>query len=875
MTTRVPRNCLFLALMLLLFAAPAQAAHTICVDPGHGGTDPGAVGCGLEEATVVLKVGWMLHDLLKADPDLKPIMTRTTDTFISLGNRVAYANDNNAKRFASIHCNAFNGSASGIETYCYHSGSGASFDQRDRIQEEMTSIWPALPDRGGKTAGFYVIKNTSMPATLSELAFIDKCSLDAKYLADQNQLKAAAKAHHKAIRESLGLSAPPDPVDPDPVDPDPTPGTGILQGVVFEEKGVGTADMSIRLTGALVKASGDAGSGTTTASSPDAEWLLDLPAGTYTVTASRQGHYDNSRVCEVIAGQGTWCSLGLHKKEEEEPLPEIGTVTGVVYEDQGVGSQDMSVRLPGAMVAATGPGGTHMTIAAPQDAAWEFTLPEGTYAVSVYQPGYWMNERVCMVKKGEDTWCSLGLFPKPDEDEPPPPGTGMLLGVVFKDLGVGSSDMSVRLPGAGVAIGTSGGVEVMGLAEEPDAEWEFHLSPGTYTVTAFHPGYWTNQRECTVVVGQGAWCSVGLFSQDGQPIPMVDEDPDKRDPDKEDPTVPDDTSDDGGNGDPPKLYGESFDDGSGCSATHQAGNWLGVVLLGLLICGLFLRRGGVVLLALTMLVAVGCGDSGVGTGSSMEQAHQGLGEQGLSLSKTTRITEVGDYEQPVWSPDGTVIAFAGNGYSELRTVPAEGGEARLLVSGESVGYAPVWQSCGTAIGYRHPGQRMSDVPALAAALDRTRAGAPENPYPGRWVLIEDEAVYMQIGNLRRLVSPPGDRYCCAKLSPDGNLVVFLGLESGLHLYDWNRGESFGLGPGNHPSFSPDSTRLIFDRCEDDGQELTSCALVLARLDDAPPETLTVTGSPAMARHPEFSPDGSQIAFSAGGTIYIASLTPTD
>ncbi len=244
-------------LMLCAASLDAQAVFKICIDAGHGGADPGAVGCGAEEEDIVLDTCMRLKALLDADPDLSAIMTRTSDTSVSLGGRTSFANDNGAYRFASIHSNAFNGQVSGIETFSATNGSAASNDQRNKIQKGMTAAWPQLPDRGAKTAGFYVLVNTSMPATLSELAFTDNCAVDALILQDPAQRQVAAQVHHAALRASLGLGA--TTIDPPPVDPPDEPTTGDLKGVVFVDQGVGTADMSQRIPGAKLIVSGGPG----------------------------------------------------------------------------------------------------------------------------------------------------------------------------------------------------------------------------------------------------------------------------------------------------------------------------------------------------------------------------------------------------------------------------------------------------------------------------------------------------------------------------------------------------------------------------------------------------------------------------------------
>ena len=177
---------------------------TVCVDPGHGGEDPGAVGCSMEEADVVLDVSLKLRDELE-EAGYTVIMTRSTDVFVSLTGRASYANSNGADFFVAIHANANSGTpASGTETFCCEGASAASFALRDKIQSEMVSAW-GLPNRGGKTANFSVLVNTAMPATLSELGFINNCSVDSLMLANDADRQSAAEAHRAALDNHLGF----------------------------------------------------------------------------------------------------------------------------------------------------------------------------------------------------------------------------------------------------------------------------------------------------------------------------------------------------------------------------------------------------------------------------------------------------------------------------------------------------------------------------------------------------------------------------------------------------------------------------------------------------------------------------------------------
>ena len=143
----------------------------IVIDPGHGGKDPGAVGpSGIKEANINLQVALMVAEKLqKAGLSVK--LTRTTDTFVDLQPRCDIANSFGADYFVSIHCNsAGTPEAKGTETYCYKFG-GKGEILAKAIQAELIAA-TGRANRGVKTANFYVLRQTNMPAALTELAFI-------------------------------------------------------------------------------------------------------------------------------------------------------------------------------------------------------------------------------------------------------------------------------------------------------------------------------------------------------------------------------------------------------------------------------------------------------------------------------------------------------------------------------------------------------------------------------------------------------------------------------------------------------------------------------------------------------------------------------
>ena len=95
-------------LMLLVFCSSAYATKVvIAVDAGHGGKDSGAIGqSNLYEKTVTFSIAKKLTNLLNKDPSFKGVLTRSSDTFISVPQRSDIARKNKANLLVSIHADA-------------------------------------------------------------------------------------------------------------------------------------------------------------------------------------------------------------------------------------------------------------------------------------------------------------------------------------------------------------------------------------------------------------------------------------------------------------------------------------------------------------------------------------------------------------------------------------------------------------------------------------------------------------------------------------------------------------------------------------------------------------------------------------------------
>ena len=190
----------------------------IVLDAGHGGHDSGAVGPGgLQEKELVLDVTRRVARLLEDKLDVKVLLSRDSDQFVTLRDRTTYANKERADLFVSIHANAHRESAStGVETYFLSSEAtdgGArqvAALENSVVQLEKTAARPSgrldavkailwdlaqsefqqessrlaevvqdsmtqslrIPNRGVKQAGFYVLGGAAMPAILIEIGFV-------------------------------------------------------------------------------------------------------------------------------------------------------------------------------------------------------------------------------------------------------------------------------------------------------------------------------------------------------------------------------------------------------------------------------------------------------------------------------------------------------------------------------------------------------------------------------------------------------------------------------------------------------------------------------------------------------------------------------
>mgnify|MGYP000856319264 FL=1 len=186
----------------------------IAIDPGHGGSDSGAIGpTGVMEKNVTMRVSRELKRLLEAE-GATVVLTRTTDTEVSdkganataveeLEARCEIANRANADIFLSIHADAFtNREVKGTTAYYYAKASEKSKRLADSVRLALIDAIGTL-DRGTQTCNFYVVKHTDMPAILVEISFISNPD-EEKMMNSEEGIKKIAQGIADGIADYFG-----------------------------------------------------------------------------------------------------------------------------------------------------------------------------------------------------------------------------------------------------------------------------------------------------------------------------------------------------------------------------------------------------------------------------------------------------------------------------------------------------------------------------------------------------------------------------------------------------------------------------------------------------------------------------------------------
>ncbi len=222
----------------------------IVLDPGHGGRDPGAVGPGgTFEKNRTLEIVLIVRDLLRIRlPEVRVVLTRSSDEYVSLSDRTRLANLCRADLFVSVHCNAStNRDARGYETFFLSRARTSdaravellenqvvelddtpappddplgfiladmaqsiflnnSSSLASMIQGRLARVFPGRANRGVKQAGFYVLRGAYMPSVLVEAAFISNPSEERDLLSLDFRFKVAQAIVDAIVEYAEGVN---------------------------------------------------------------------------------------------------------------------------------------------------------------------------------------------------------------------------------------------------------------------------------------------------------------------------------------------------------------------------------------------------------------------------------------------------------------------------------------------------------------------------------------------------------------------------------------------------------------------------------------------------------------------------------------------
>ena len=198
----------------------------VCLDCGHGGSDPGAVKGSRTEKADVLRIGLKVRDLLAAQ-GINVVLTRTADKDVSVNERCKIANGAKCDYFLSIHRNAASPDAVGNEIWVHSQAVAHVVDKAQKILNAVCAV--SGKNRGVKkgAAGNYtdygVNRDTDMPSALLELGFITS-DTDNKFF--DTHFDAYAKAIAKGVCAALSV----DYKEPQPAPAKPS--TGGSSGVI-------------------------------------------------------------------------------------------------------------------------------------------------------------------------------------------------------------------------------------------------------------------------------------------------------------------------------------------------------------------------------------------------------------------------------------------------------------------------------------------------------------------------------------------------------------------------------------------------------------------------------------------------------------------
>ncbi|MCX7832051.1 MAG: N-acetylmuramoyl-L-alanine amidase [Actinobacteria bacterium] len=185
-----------LVLLLVLLLSPDKCFSQIIIDPGHGGYDPGAAYNEIQEKNINLSIAKQVFEYLK-NQGFETTLTRDTDIYLSLSNRLTLVEQGRTIAFISIHCNSFTDPrVRGVEVY-YQSANPNSYQLAKSIFDNF-ACYTNLPLRKIEAKNYFVLSENQSTAVLVECGFLSN-TYDREYLLSQDGREKIVRAISEGI----------------------------------------------------------------------------------------------------------------------------------------------------------------------------------------------------------------------------------------------------------------------------------------------------------------------------------------------------------------------------------------------------------------------------------------------------------------------------------------------------------------------------------------------------------------------------------------------------------------------------------------------------------------------------------------------------
>lgn len=192
------------------FAQTTTKVKTVCIDPGHGGKDPGALGKIAKEKDIALKIALKLGNYIEKNiPGVKVVYTRKTDVFVTLNDRAKKANNSQADLFISIHTNSTkdNASVTGTETYIYGQSSNKESKALAMFENSVAELEDDYLDVYGDILSLYESDDNLSKIQATASADVSSFVSGGERFANlvQNEFETRAKRGNRGVKRNIYL----------------------------------------------------------------------------------------------------------------------------------------------------------------------------------------------------------------------------------------------------------------------------------------------------------------------------------------------------------------------------------------------------------------------------------------------------------------------------------------------------------------------------------------------------------------------------------------------------------------------------------------------------------------------------------------------